>query len=551
MNPHHTTHRSFVLALGITSVLFASGCSYLADVYYQGDYESKERQVEKLEKEYEALQKKYDKRLAYLMKDKEERKDNINKLLKEKKIAKSLAAIFGLKLRYGRLKSKEYGKLKDDNIRIKEGIEEGEFVDASLKRVVEIVDERIKAQEFKALDQELAEAKRYYKVDKEVAKQLTQRHNNLNQIWLKLVVDETQRVMKTHRAASVIYGLQAIEIAQKIGDKRTERKLKGILKGIKDKVTAEHAFRFTMGSASGPHAQKMSSSITRGSWGDRAIAFSPQRTSKTSGVLSFSTSEPSFRPSQSQSQKSFRYKSGTKSIPNPKLGSVKDRIRSLESDAQSAKSSMEGHMKAASKPCSGEGSQLKSCNYSREQRRKSADQERRRMKEKLSEVSSQKSKLSSMPKTISKDVFSDYSYTVTTYTMSGSMPLQAQLQMKGGRPLTLRKNASASKSDSAHDAHRKNGEGVSKDPANPPTEAAVLPSVVSSASSALSSHVISGFKRHRDALYSSLKKTTKEDKLNAFAIFIMLAPNDVPKDYISQVEQLSKVSNVNRKFSGL
>lgn len=548
---HCTTHPTSLSVLCSMVCMLSFGCTSLADMYYQGDYSEKVESVEVLKKKHAKQVERYDRIVGYMNKERAKLKQSIDRQIKKKQVYASLQSISTMNRKFGRLNGASYGKDKRKNIRIKENIHDGDYIDGAFKRVVVMVDAKINEGKFKEIDRDLQKADKLVFVSKDTKKQLTQRHQNLNKIWLGLVMDDMGRLMATHPAAAAIYGLQAIEIAKKIKDKKTEESLRGTVRKVRDKVKSSYGFTFTLGSSSGPHAQTIAKRIRTMSWGTNAITFSSAQTRTTSGILSFSTVAPTFRPSQSKRQESFRYKSGTKQIANPEVASIKSRISSLQSDLRGITDSMNNQLKAASKPCSGEGSQLKSCNNDREQRRKSAEQERKRLKEKQGDIKDQQSKLSSVPKTTSKDVFAEYPYTVTKYTMTGSMAVQAELKMKLGRPLSLRKSVSSSKSDDAHAAHQKNGEGVGADSANPPKESSVVPSLVSSVSSTLTGQVQSGLSRHRSALYGKLKKDTKEDQLNALGIFMMLAPGSVPKDYLLKVEQLSKVSDASRKLSSL
>lgn len=550
MNTHITRHLA-ALSLCLMAFSTTSGCAYVADLYYRGDYEAKQERVEELRATHEKQVVLYNQRLAGIKERLPQKKEAVERALKQREVSQAVKALSSMDLSYGDIEGASYGESKERNIRIKEGIDESAYINKASTRVVTLVDELIKEGDFKALDVQLTRAKEHTRFDKGLAQELTQRHENLNKIWLGLVMDDMQRLMSTHPAAALVYGMQAIDIAESIKDTQTQKSLEDTVRTIARGIRSRYGFTFTLGPTSGPHAQTIAKSVRRASWGRDAITFSSASTDAVSGVLSFFTSAPSFRPSQSKSQKSFRYKSGTQQIANPAVASIESRISSLESDVRSITDSMNNQLKSASKPCSGEGSQLTSCKSEREQRRKSAEQERSKIKDKQSDINDKRKELARTPKTTSKDVFAQFSYPVTTYTMSGSMRVQGRMTLTRGQSVTLRATGSGQKSDSAHAAHQKNGEGVGADRANPPTETSVLSSVVSSTSSKVLSTVRGGLFNHRAFVYDQLKKTTKEDQLNALAIFMILSPSNVPKEYNQKVEELSKVSNLSGRLSGL
>lgn len=545
MHPNRTIYAQVALAgmmcMGLTGCLAASRATVST---LCGNDSYNEKYINKLTKQRDGMRYSYKLKVSNFKTKRDKYKKEINAAIKKRDLKTAILKTTSLHAHMNPCKYNKCGKQrgymkrmypnayqKMENVIEKEDLRENDFVEDAIARTEKILPVMIKKKEFLALDDGLAWLKKY-PANKKMKASFYKVKTNTKKLWLAQLKKDIAATKEKTPGAALMYMVKAFQLANTLNDTSSRQSIGGQLKSTRAMLIRQHGFVYNVGQLSGGQSEKIGGPFRRPRFRQR-ISHSASNNNRTDAVLSVSVGSPSHSRRKSSKQGSFKYKSGTKPVPNPAL-------RGLQNDLKRAQSALKHDQEACAnfrkRKAAGQTSASNSTNC----------QDIENEQEKVNRI---RSKISSTPKTIEKDVFSDYDYPITVHHLSSSMRFSAKLV---GRLGTASNNQSlgASLSDEEHGRYSKNGSGVQADPANPPSFDSGVSALNSLGRERVSGLIIQLFNKKR-AGYLNSRAQNGDVRMHNLMIYLLLDPKGVPKKVIQELEQRSKTSNMARLLETL
>ena len=397
----------------------------------------------------------------------------------------------------------------------REGIDpEREFILEAVERAYALTEQLQQERRFDELDVALGKHAATMAGPPENAAKFQAKHKDLKQAWIDtLVADATNLEGDKPAAAGLLYG-KCARLAKEKGDDAQAGEFSEKAETMRARAISTYRYGIAFGSNSGPHASEFVSFLKNKSFDGEVVV----RTGDNASI-SIATASPSYRRSKGSTTSSFKYKSGTKQVTNPRWKEAQEeceyRQSKYESEAQGC----------AEQPLNSGGQPTKQCDFVPGYR---DDAERA-----CAEVSE-------YPQTVSQDVFDDYSYPVELLHLDASMAIEVRIDHNDGRRAVSFSGAKVRVTDQAHKAYTKNDGGVAADPANPPSESQGFSSLKSDIQGQLSSLVMKSFEQYRSSLVSK-HSDGSEAEMDMLAVYVLLRPSSISDE---QRARLIEVSNI-------
>ena len=393
---------------------------------------------------------------------------------------------------------------------------EREFILKAVDRAYALTDQLQKERRFDELDVSLAKHAASIPGPPANAEKFTARHADLKQAWIDTLVADAEALQGDKPgAAALLYGKSARLALQK-GDEALTDELSKKARSMATEAISKYRYGISFGSSSGPHASEFVSFLKNKSFDGEVVV----RTGDNASI-SISTASPSYRRSKGSTTGSFKYKSGTKQVTNPRWKEAQeecqDRQEKYESEAQGC----------AEQPLNSGGQPTRQCDMvpSYKDRAQDACEE-----------------VSKYPQTIAQDVFDEYSYPIELLHLDASMAIQARIDHNDGRSAVSFSGAKVRVTDQAHRSYDKNGSGVSSDPANPPSEKSGFSSLESDIQGQLVSLVMKSFEGYRTSL-ADRHSDGADAEMDMLAIYVLLRPSNVPEERRERLEEISQMTD--------
>jgi hypothetical protein len=388
---------------------------------------------------------------------------------------------------------------------------EREFILKAVDRAYALTDQLQKERRFDELDVALAKHAASIPGPPANAEKFTARHAELKQAWIDtLVADAGALEADKPGAAALLYGKSARLALQK-GDEALTDELSKKSRAMTTAAISKYRYGIAFGSSSGPYASDFVSFLKGKSFDGEVVVRSGDNAS-----ISISTAEPSYRRSKGSTTDSFQYKSGTKEVPNKAYANKEDSCRSDENFYNQSIDS-----------CERGGPNNVQCGE--------IESEKEDWDKCLEE-------LSQIPTTVTVDVFDDYSYDVELFHLDASMNITAKIDHADGRRAVSFSGAKVRVTDRAHDAHERNGSGVSRDAANPPSESSGFSSLKADIEGQLAALVMKSFEQYRSAL-ADRHSDGGDAEMDMLAVYVLLRPSNVPEERRERLKELSQMTD--------
>ncbi len=401
-----------------------------------------------------------------------------------------------------------------------------DYIRDAAKRTLAKVDGVMASGKFQKLDGWLGKHTNLQTMDEATRKGFEQKQTQLNQSWLAVLLESSDRTESSHPGSALVYALKGQALAIDLGDEQALAKLQSRIKSLNASLTDAHGYVFTIGNASGSHAADVVKRITRSTWGVTRIRHQSTQNARVDGTLTFSIDEPRYSRSTSQTSGSFRYKSGTKQVPNPAYESAQNDIERAQSNVEDKQNDLNNMRRDT------QGWE----NTQRDRQNKLAS-----AREDLSRA---QSRLSGIPKTVTKDVFDDYTYPITVHELRTSWNLDANIAASTGA-VPLEGNVASFLTDNEHDSYSKNDGSVSADPANPPSKPKGLANLKGHTAKELRGAITKSFLIYQKSLLDALPESG-EDRINQLAIHAFLDPGSADPQAMQQLEELADMNGLTK-----
>lgn len=504
--------------------MVSTGCNTVGGMIAKipgGKLHGKAERITTLQKQHDELKGKYEAAVVKLKEDIKAYKTDIDAHIAAKEIGPALKKIKAMDSNLHGTKTPRHGVMKEEKISEKKYI-----IDAS-KRTLATVDDVLKKGEFQQVDTWLAERKGL-PADDATNAGFKKKHEQLYSLWVDFLKKEVARTEKNTPGSALVYALKASTLATQIKDNSSAKEMNIKAANLRKKLLNAYSFVFSIDSASGPNAPAVSSKVGSFSWGSKQIKFSTSKTSRTNASLSFSMGNPSYKSSKSSTKGSFKYKSGTKQVPNPKLERAQKKVDYEQKQVDDKQASYDN----ANKNLHYEGKE---------------DNQRallRQIEGEKEEVKEAKEELAALPKTITKSIYAQYSYPITIHHLKASLSLKSKLSsLNGLKAVSSNTTVGASLSDQSHGAYSKNDGSVSADAARPPSQSSGLSALKGNTKSKLTSLVTSGFTVYRDAV-GGKARGKKDVQVHWLVIYMILDPNKAPKKVVDVLESTAKIKGI-------
>ncbi len=407
------------------------------------------------------------------------------------------------------------------------GRSQRDYIRDAASRTLAKVDGVMASGKFQLLDVWLAKHSSLSTMDDATRKGFKQKQAQLNTIWLDTLVKASERTKSSHIGSSLVYALKGQELAEKLGNDTLRSELGSRIKKLSDALESHHGYVFSIGDLSGTHSQDVAGLVKKTNWRARRIRLQTSNTSHVHGVLHFAINDPKYSRSTSEKTDSFRYKSGTRQVANPAYESAQSDVERFRGDVEKE----QNNIKNMRRDTQGWENNLKS--YQRNLERAQSD------------LARAQDKLSSLPTTVTEDVFDNYTYPVTVHTLRTSWNLTSRVE--ASPQMVLNSNVLSSLSDEEHGSYSKNDGGVEADPANPPPKSKGLASLKFDTAKELRVLLGKSFAAYQQNILSNLPED-KEDRIDKIALHIFLDPNSADKKALAQLEELADVNGMARLF---
>ena len=402
-----------------------------------------------------------------------------------------------------------------------------DYIRDAASRTLGKVDEVMASGKFQLLDVWLAKHSSLSAMDDATREGFEQKQAQLNELWLAALVKASERTKSSHPGSSLVYALKGQELAEKLGDDTLRGELGSHIETLKDTLESQHGYVFSLGELSGTHSRDVAGLIEGTNWGARRIRLQKSNASRVHGVLHFAIDDPKYSRSTSEKTDSFRYKSGTRQVANPAYESAQSDVERFRGDVEREQS----NIKNMRRDTQGWENNLKSYERSLQQAQ--------------SDLARAQGELSSLPATVTEDVFDDYTYPVTVHTLRTSWNLTSRVEASPS--MQLKGNVSSSLSDEEHGFYSKNDGGVEADPANPPPKSKGLAGLRFHTAKELRGLLGKSFAAYQQSILSNLPEG-REDRIDRIALHIFLDPNSADKEALAELDELADVNGMTRLF---
>lgn len=388
---------------------------------------------------------------------------------------------------------------------------EDRFIKSSLQQILDEAQEQLDQGLYDEVDRGLLPV-RSMKIDYRVKKKIASLHERTKTTWLEKSEARAKALVSEFPAAAYLYHQQAVRLALRIEDEERARKNAMAARKLRDEIFARHSLKLTPTTQSGDGAREVIGKVSD------LLPYISTRQGGVRAELSLTLGEPSFRREVRTGQDSFRYVSGTRSIPNPDYEAAKHNCerRTREHEQELFECSTDDG------PC---GSYV--------------------TEDFMEEACAQVNRYSP---TTTEDTYSDYSYPTKIHALVGELPFSANVSCEGRASIGDTQRAQATLEDVEHESYSMNHSGVKRNPATPPTERDGVRSLRLRATSKLIKLINSAAIDYRNGLIEETTAST-DARLDDLVTYTILEPHTTPEKLLSEMQQLSNMSDVKELFA--
>lgn len=528
MNPRKLISHVFIALC----VLPLTGCYALTvPVYTSLCSEGADREVLKLEKREKYLLARYKKKTNTIKTTITRQKREITRSLKKRDLSKALVQIDSLyKFSHpcGPNECKKdhpsYGK--DYIIREEDINRERDFVIKSSDQAYKLALNLLKTKQYSKAEANLKGVASLVSYDKSRRAKFIKTRDNIKRTWLKMLDQQIGQLKGPYPGAALLYMARARALAKDLKDQKKIGQYTNQINTIRQNLITKYRYVYTIDRTQGELAGSVQSSVRRAKW-LQAIAFQGSNTNRVDGVVRFTMGSPSHSRSMGSTTGRFKYISGTKQVPNPARNGIEKEIN--------RRTSLKAHYtdecrKWRKRKAAGQTSHVNSdqCRY---------------MKYEGKEIANLQKKLNALPRTLSKDVYSEQSYPIKIHKLNSRASFSASVTSTKGLPLqSTSAGISSIKTDEEHGAHSRRGGGVQADPASPPSISSGNSGLQSAAVVRVKNLIVSGFTTKRNLLLN-VSKSNSNKRLDALITYYLLDRRKMPNALNAEIGRLSGLDN--------
>jgi|GEM_PF-2570759 len=395
--------------------------------------------------------------------------------------------------------------------------DERDFILEAVDRIYGLTQKQVKDGRFSELDQILAGYVEKIPGPAENKQRFGKIHKNVKQLWIDALVADAEKVEAEHPGAALLYYAKASGLATEKGDASQSKELMSKAAQLKKSILSEYHYTVALGSVSGPHSDKIAQ-IVKGSSYSGAMSVGNGRGNAT---ISISTSSPSHSRSTGSTTGSFQYKSGERQVTNPAWKSAQENCKDAQEDYQ------EEAAECAAQPTNSAGDSTRQCDgvpsYQSKAERACAE-------------------VDNYPQTVTEDVFDSQDYPIDLYHLDTTLPVKARITHADGRSDLQSGNGSARLTDEAHDAHERNGSGVSADGVSLPSESSGVSAAVSDAGSSAAKTVQKSFEGYRSSFLGKARDGGVAETHNIIT-YMILEPGNVSESAAKRLNEITGIAN--------
>ncbi len=308
---------------------------------------------------------------------------------------------------------------------------------------------------------------------------------------------------------------------------------------LRAKLIDQHTYRLVLkgGARSKPR------SYVVGLLGSSKLAYAVLPKGRAPATVSLSVGSPGCRTRTSSSQRSKRYQSGTKRVPNPFYASKRSDVERAEREVLRRQEDVNRYQKdyddssrrvreEGDTPGTSTGAEqsLRRATSSLERARTDLIRDQKTLQRKREELARESPEKE-------EPVFSDLSYSVQTHTRECVASLKVRIEHADKRdPLEANTNVGASDSDTTHRDHPVAG--VRADPLQLQSADTLRDGALRAAAGLTRRLITKSLESHRQKMLKDAESATSESaRIHGYVLYILLNPGSVSPDVISEIAQ--------------
>ena len=394
--------------------------------------------------------------------------------------------------------------------------DERDFILDAVDRIYGLTQKQIEEQRFNELDVILTKYVEKIPGPEDNKQRFGKIQKNVKQLWIDTLVVSAQEAADAHPGAAAVYYAKASALATEKGDSAQSKELLDNASSMKQRILEEYHYTVVMGSVSGPHSADIARAVSNGSYSG---AMSVAGSGSGNATISITTSDPSHSRSTGSTSGSFQYKSGERQVENPAWRNAQNECKEAQEDYR------EEAEECAEQPLNSGGQPTRQCDGVPSYQSKA---------ERACE------QVDNYPQTVTEDVMDSQDYPINLYHLDTTIPVNSRITHEDGRSALRGSSGSARLTDEEHDAHERNGSGVSADYKSLPSESSGVSAAVSDAGSKHISLTQKSFEGYRNKILDA-DTDGGDGEIHNIATYMLLEPGNISQDAFTRLVNVSKI----------